>query len=157
MEKTKIIVLKDQMNAGKTTTMWLLLMSLKEQNASVRYFYNYNEDKEDNVPNKIPQAEYRFDFVAVLEWHDKVIVLDSRGDYAKYIVGQIRWALTNDPDYIVCAIQCRDYNNIWARFDRKFPNTQYQRVCFGVEKAEDEENALLVKQPTVEAIMKYMA
>lgn len=157
MEKTKIIVLKDQMDAGKTTTMWLLLMTLKEQNADVRYFYNYKEGKEDVVPNEMPSAENRFDFVAVLEWHRLVIVLDSRGDYAKFIVSQIKWALTNDPDYIVCAIQCRDYNNIWERFDSKFPNTRYKRVLFGVEKSEDEENALLVKQPTVDAIIKYMA
>ena len=157
MEKAKIIVIKDQMNAGKTTTIWLLLMTLKELGAEVSYFYNYKEGIEDNVPEVLPLAEDRFDFVAVLEWHGSVIVLDSRGDYAKYIVGQIRWALTKNPDYIVCAIQCRNYNNIWERFDKKFPNTQYKRVLFCVEYSEDEQKALLVKQPTVEAIIKYMA
>ena len=157
MEKTKFIVIKDLMDAGKTTTIWLLLMTLKEQKAVVRYFYYYKEDKEDIAPDEIPQADNRFDCVAVVEWHDLGIVLDSRGDYAKFIVSQIKWALSNDPDYVVCAIQSRDYNNIWERFDRKFPNTQYKRVIFGVEKAEDEKDALLVKQPTVEAIIKYMA
>lgn len=157
MEKAKFIVIKDQMNAGKTTTIWLLLLTLKEDNADVRYFYNYKEGKEDIVPNEMPLAEMRFDFVAVLEWHDLVIVLDSRGDYAKYINGQIRWALSQNPDYIVCAIQCREYNNIWERFDRQFPNTKYERICLGVEHADNPKDALIVKKPTVEAIMKYMA
>ena len=157
MEKTKFIVIKDQMDAGKTTTIWLLMMTLKEQGAGVRYFYNYKEGKEDIVPKEIPQAGDRFDFIAVLEWHDLVIVLDSRGDYAKYIVRQIKRALTNNPDYIVCAIQCRDYNNIWERFDSKFPNTKYKRICFWSEYAENAADAILVKQPTVEAIIRYMA
>lgn len=157
MEKTKLIIIKDQQNVGKTTTIWLLLMALKEHEAVIRYFFNYNEDKEVVVPEEIPQADKRFDFVAVLEWHKLVIVLDSRGDYAKYIVGQIRWALTYNPDYIVCAIQCRENNNIWNNFNYKFPNTKYERICFGVEHAEDEEDAFIVKKPTVEAIMKYMS
>lgn len=157
MYKTKFIVIKDQQNVGKTTTIWLLLITLKEQGAKISYFYNYNEDKEDIAPNEIPDADKRFDFVAVLEWHKLLIVLDSRGDYAKYIVSQIRRALSHDPDYIVCAIQCRDYNNIWERFNIKFPNTQYKRICIGVEHAEDEKDALIVKKPTIEAIMKYMS
>lgn len=162
MEKTKLIAIKDLQSAGKSTTMWLLLKALIEDGAKVQEnrLYDLNHDCDIDVPDEMPpHGDWEgIDFYVVLEWHDLIIVLDGRGDYPDYLVKDIKDALKLNPDYIICAIQMRPINrDIWNAFNNAFPNTQYERVFFGAEFAKDPKNALMVKQPTIEAIMKYMA
>ncbi|MBQ7631862.1 MAG: hypothetical protein IJS82_03780 [Paludibacteraceae bacterium] len=158
MEKTKFIVIKDLQNVGKTTTIWLLIKALNDAGATIKVLQDMNEN-DIQIPTEIPVGENLIDVWAVLEWHQLIIVLDSRGDYVTYLEGDIRYAIKNyHPDFMVCAVQERpDNNNIWNNFNYKFPNTKYERICFGVEHADDKAAALIVKQPTIKAIMKYMA
>lgn len=158
MKKTKIIVIRDTQNQGKSTTIWLLLKELLAQGAKVKELYNLNEDHDIEIPQEMPPQGFIYDIWAVLEWHERIIVLDSRGDYVRYLEADVRSAIKNcDPDFIVCAVQERPgYNNIWNNFNYKFPNTKYGRICFWVERSENEADSHLVKQPTIEAIMKYM-
>ena len=165
MDKTKLIIIRDFCNQGKTTTMWLLLKALIERKADVKKLLDLNNNKElDPSMEMPPQGELKhIDFMAALEWHNKMIVIDSRGDYVRKPVDDVTWAKMEwDPDYMICAIQNREEsspkgNNIWNYFNRNLPNTKYERVCFWSEYAENAADALLVKQPTVEAIIKYMA
>ena len=158
MEKTKFIVIKDLQNVGKTTTIWLLLKALMEAGATVKVLQDMNEN-DIVMPEEIPVGKKLIDVWAVLVWHELVIVLDSRGDYVRHLEYDIRYAIKNyHPHYMVCAVQERSSNNnIWNNFNYKFPNTKYERVCFGVEHAKDKADALKVKMPTIKAIMKYMA
>lgn len=160
MEKTKFITIKDLQNRGKTTTIWLLLKELTNRKANVRYIFNINENKEIELPGEMPPQGFLYDVYVILEWNGKVIVIISRGDFQRYIAKDVSWALTQEPDYIICSVQYNandDKNKIWKIFDKAFLNTQYERVCFWSEYAENAADALLVKQPTVEAIIKYMA
>lgn len=160
MEKTKLIAIKDLQNQGKSTTIWLLVFTLvKKQHAEVIRLYNQNIEEEiKELPETIPAGEDMYDIYAELKWNGNLIIIFSRGDYPDYLVGDINWALKSHPAYIVCAIQMRPINrDIWNAFNKEFPNTKYERVFFGVDNAEDETNALSVKEPTVKAIMKYMA
>ena len=160
MEHTKFIVIKDQVNAGKSTTIWLLVFTLvKDLHAEVVRLYNQNSETEiKELPDTIPSGEEMYDIYAELRWNGHLIIIASRGDDSDMLLGDVKWALQFHPDYMVCALQTRPINrDIWNAFNEAFPNTQYKRVFFGVEKAEDEENALMVKQPTVDAIIKYMA
>ncbi len=158
MGKTKLIVIRDTQNQGKSTTIWLLLKELLAQEAKVIELYNLNEDHAIEIPDEMPPQGFIYDVWAVLEWHERKIVLDSRGDYVRYLETDVRYAIKNfDPDFIVCAVQERPgYNNIWNNFNNKFPNTKYGRICFWVERSEGETDAHMVKRPTIEAIMKYM-
>lgn len=157
MEKTKFIVIRDYCNQGKTTTIWLLLKRLHDDGAVIKVLQDMNEN-DIEMPEEIPVRENMKDVWAVLEWRDLIIVLDSRGDYVRNLEHDIRYAIKNhNPDFMVCAVQERpNNNNIWNNFNWKFPNTKYGRVCFWVEHAENEADAHLVKQPTLEAVMKYM-
>lgn len=164
MEKTKFIVIRDYCNQGKTTTMWLLLKELLKDGARIIKLFDLNNNCDIEIPSEMPpKGEIaHIDYLAVLEWHDLIIVLNSRGDYVHKPVQDVRFAINNwNPDYIICTIQNRDRNasrgnNIWGNFDWYFPNTQYKRVCFWSEYAENLEDAIRVKQPIVEAIIKYM-
>ena len=165
MEKPKFIVIRDYCNQGKTTTIWLLLKALVEDNAQVKKLFDLNHNCDIEIPSEMPPKGKleNIDCLAVLEWHDLMIVLNSRGDYVHKPVQDIRYAMQNwSPDYIICAIQNREENsyrgnNIWNNFNWYFPATQYERICFWTEYAGEETDAIRVKQPTVEAIMKYMA
>ena len=160
MEKTKVIAIKDWQSHGKTTTLWLLLKALLEEGAKVNEIWDLNNNREIEIPEEMPPlGELEgIDYWAVIEWHNLVIVLDSRGDYAGYLESDLKCALEMCPDYIICAIQMRPINrDIWNAFNRACPNTSYQRVCFWTDLAENPIDAEKVKQPTVEAIMKYIA
>lgn len=160
MEKTKLIAIKDFQNQGKSTTIWLLLFTLvNDYHAEIVRLYNQNEEKDiEKLPDTIPADDDMYDIYAELRLGKQFIILFSRGDYPDRLVEDVNWALQFEPAYIVCAIQMRPINrDIWNTFNSAFPNTRYRRVFFGVEHAEDENNALTIKQPTVEAIIKYMA
>lgn len=165
MEKTKFIVIRDYCNQGKTTTMWLLLKALIEDGARVYKLMDLNRDHIIKIPSEMPpkgELEH-IDYMAVLEWHELIIVLNSRGDYVYKPVNDINIVINKwNPDYIICTIQNRDRitdtsNNIWNYFDKHLPNSKYERVCFWTEYATDETDAIRVKMPTVSAIIKYMA
>ena len=158
MEKTKLIVIKDQKNVGKTTTIWFLLKELIDAGATIKVLQDMNEN-DIVMLEDIPVGGNLIDVWAVLEWHELIIVLDSRGDYVRNLEYDIRYAIKNyNPNFMVCAVQERPgNNNIWNNFNYKFPNTRYERICFGVEYAEDEADALMVKKPTIKAIMRYMS
>ena len=144
--------------------MWLLLEALVNDNARVKKLVNLNHNCDMEIPSEMPpKGDLKdIDCLAVLEWHDLVIILNGRGDYVYKPVNDVRCAMkTWNPDYIICAIQNRDIisntgNNIWDNFDKNFPNTRYERVSFWSEFAE-EGFEKVVKRPTIEAIMKYMA
>ena len=158
MSQTKVIVIKDEQNQGKTTTMWLLLKALEQDNGIIKNLHDLNNDRPMAMPQTIPSSGFLVDFHAFVEWHGKSIVLNSRGDYVKTIVDDTTWALDElKPDYLICAVRWNSRNNkYWNAFNQVCPNTVYERVCFWSEKTDDAQTNLHAKQATVNAIMKYM-
>ena len=159
MEKTKLIAIKDFQDHGKSTTIWLLVFTLvKQLKAEIVRLYNQNEEKEINeLPETIPIGDEMYDIYAELRWNGLLLILIGRGDFADKLVEDIRWALDFRPDYIVCSIQMRPVNrDIWNAFDNAYPNTQYSRVSFWTENTIDPTRILEVKEPTIEAILRYI-
>lgn len=157
MKKTKIITIKDYQNQGKTTTIWLLLKALIEDGAEVQEIYDLNHSQYIEIPNEMPPQEL-YDVRVILRWRGRVVVIIGRGDYADYLVADIQWALNIEPDFVVCAVQCRvRKNDKWDAFNAAFPNNVYARISFWVERAKGEKEIPIVAHPTIEAIMKYMA
>lgn len=158
MSQTKVIVIKDEQNQGKTTTMWLLLKNLEQNNGVIKILHDLNNDKPMTMPQTIQTSGFLVDFHAVVEWQGKYIVLNSRGDYEHKIVEDTTWALDElKPDYLICAVRWNSRNNkYWNAFNQVCPNTVYERVCFWSEKTDDTQTNLQAKQATVNAIMKYM-
>ena len=95
---------------------------------SVKKLLDLNNNKElDPSMEMPPQGELKhIDLMAALEWHNKMIVIDSRGDYVRKPVDDVRWAKMEwDPDYMICAIQNREESspkghNIWNYFILSF-------------------------------------
>ena len=157
MSKTKVIVIKDEQNQGKTTTMWLLIKALEKNNGKIETLYDLNNDRPMTMPATIKSRGFLVDFHALVQWNGKYIVLNSRGDYEDKLVHDTTWALNEiQPDYLVCAVRWdKENNKYWNAFNQVCPNTQYDRVCFWSEKTDDAKTNLQAKQATVEAIMKY--
>ncbi len=160
IEKTRLIAIKDFESQGKSTTLWLLLFTLvKEQKATLIHLRNLNTCEDMSaLPENIPAGYDMIDFEAEVKWNGKLIIINSRGDYADYLVDDVKNALVKEPDYAINAIHCRERNHtIWNCYNAAFPNTEYKRVLFWSEHTDDFDSKLEVKNATVEAILKYMS
>lgn len=155
--KTKLVVVRDFSNQGKSTLLWMVLLELMKQKAdkiSCKHIYN---GEEITLPNTLPPYEDRWDFVAELLWHKLHIVIISYGDVYNNVDKALQNALQLHPDYIICAANIKHWGTYtWQLFETKYKNTDYDRVCFWSEKAVDAKDEERVKRPTVEAIIKYI-
>lgn len=152
----KLIVVRSNGNKGKTTTIWMVLYALMSQKAIVNHFHDYSG--RNTPPAIMPPVGSLPDFEADVTWNGKHIIIFSYGDTPKIVKDLMDKALAKHPDYIVCASRSQDRNNsTWRLFKSIYTNLRFERVCFWSEHSSNIVDALLVKQPTVEAIMKYMA
>lgn len=152
----RLIVVRSNGNCGKTTTVWMVLYELIRKGATINNFKDYSGRK--TVPANMPPVGSLPDFEADVTWNSKHIILFSYGDGPKIVKNLMNAALAKHPDYIVCASRSQyRTNSTWELFETTYTNLRFERVCLWSERSQNIANALLVKQPTVEAIMKYMA
>lgn len=154
--KTKLIVIKSNGNSGKTTTIWMLLYELVEQGAKI-ISLRYLDKKDFKLPAMFPPVGQRYDFVAELEWFRMRIVLFSQGDTPYAVKPWLDAIIETKPDFIVCASRSQwRTNSTWELFKTRYTNIHFRRVCFWTEYSTDSKDQLTVKEPTVEAIIKYI-
>lgn len=112
----KVIVIKGDPNAGKTTASRFILQVLLYQGATLVNYIALNGL--DNLKG---------DFVAVIEYKEKRIAICSCGD-------QLNWVLTNIITYInldVVVVTSRNY----ATFDKEVRNV-YNPIVFNKQKSD---------------------
>ena len=152
----RLIVVRSNGNKGKTTTIWMVLYELISRGATVRSFKDYSGRKA--VPAIMPPVGSLPDFEADVDWMGKHIIIFSYGDTPSTVQTLMNAALAKNPDYIVCASRSQNRtNSTWELFETTYTNIRYERVCLWSEHSVNIADALLVKQPTVEAIVKYIA
>lgn len=152
----KLIVVRSNENSGKTTTIWMVLYELLSRGATVRSFNDYSGLT--SVPATMPPVGTLYDFEAEVDWNGKYIILFSHGDDPSFVQALMNAALAKNPDFIVCASRSQNRtNSTWELFETTYTNIRFKRVCLWSEYTDNPANALLVKQPTVEAIIKYIA
>ena len=92
-----------------------------------------------------------------------MISLHRESEIKKYARGECKreWLITRDkiqPNYIICAANIRHWGaSVWNMIEKKYTNTAFERLCFWTEYAANKIDEQLVKRPTVEAIVKYIA
>ena len=157
--KTKLIVVKDYGNRGKTTLIWMVLLELINKRGASKNWCKYISNKEEMpIPETLPPYEERWDFMADLLWEKLHIVIISHGDTYDKVDRMLQKALQTQPDYIICAANMKHWGYYtWQLFENKYTNTDYDRVCFWSERAQDKKDEELVKRPTVEAIIQYIS
>lgn len=152
----KLIVVRSNENSGKTTTIWMVLYELLSRGATVISFKDYSGLT--TPPAIMPPVSSLYDFEADIDWNGKYIILFSHGDDPSFVQTLMNAALVKHPTYIVCASRSQyRTNSTWELFETTYTNIRFKRVCLWSEYTDNPANALLVKQPTVEAIIKYMA
>ena len=157
MNKTKLIVVRDYQDAGKTTLIWMVFLELLNAGARVVEFVD-THTKETNYPTTLPERAKRHDFIAKLEWNGKIIVIISFGDVERDVKNALEKIFPTHPDYIICAASIRYWAHCtWDLFKNIYTNLEFERVTFWSEHAVDDKDEQLVKRPTVEAIVKYIA
>lgn len=155
--KTKFIVVKSKGNSGKTTTVWLVYLELLKQGAIVLSFSNTYNGHPCAIPNTLPPANNRYDFVAELSLNNKRIVIISQGDVSAYVDNELQKVLPTSPDFVICASRSQyRTDSTWALFETKYTNLLYDRICFWSEYARYSLDEVQVKESTVEAIIKYI-
>ena len=155
--KTKLIVVKDYGNQGKTTLIWMIFLELVRLGANVISFYD-TKTGETTYPTILPRKDDRNDFEAILTWEGLSIVIVSYGDVYKHVNDKLAEVMPTKPDYVICAASIRySAHTTWNLFEETYTNIDYDRVCFWTEHAVNENDEELVKRPTVEAIVKYMS
>ena len=156
--KTKLIVVKDYGNRGKTTLIWMVLLELINKRGASKNWCKYIDNNEEMpIPETLPPSENRRDFRADLLLETLHIVIISHGDTYDKVDRMLQKALQSQPDYIICAANMKHWGFFtWQLFEAKYSNIEYDRVCFWSEKAVDQKDEELVKRPTVEAIIKFM-
>ena len=155
-QQPKLIVVRSNGNHGKTTTIWMVLYELISRGATVRSFKDYSGLT--SVPATMPPVGTLYDFEAEVDWNGKYIILFSHGDTPSWVQTLMNAALAKNPDFIVCASRSQyRTNSTWELFETTYTNLRFERVCLWSEYSANIANALLVKQPTVEAIVKYIA
>lgn len=155
--KTKLIVVKDYSNQGKTTLLWMVFLKLVRLEAKVVSFYD-TKTGETEYPTVLPPREDRNDFVAKLSWKSLTIFVVSYGDVYKDVKNKLNEIMPTRPDYIICAASIRYWAyTTWNLFEESYKNSDYDRVCFWSEHAVNQIDEETVKLPTVEAIIKYIA
>lgn len=155
--RSKLIVIKDYQNAGKTTTMWLVFLELVRLGAEVKLFSDKFDGESKDVPAVLPPSRKRYDFVAELYWDSMRVVIISHGDYFSFVNRELQKILPSKPDFVICAANVKHWGKYtWDSFKKTYTNLDYERVCFWSEKSADKKDEELVKRPTIEAIIKYM-
>ena len=112
----KVIVIKGDPNAGKTTASRFILQVLLYKGAKLVSYTALN-----GLNN------LKGDFVAIIEYKEKRIAICSRGD-------QLNWVLTNITTYInldVVVVTSRNY----ATFDKQIRNV-YNPIVFNKQKSD---------------------
>ena len=157
--KTKLIVVKDYGNRGKTTLIWMVLLELINKRGATKNWCTYISNNEEMaIPESLPPYEERWDFKADLLWENLHIVIISHGDTYEKVDRMLQEALQTQPDYIICAANMKHWGfYTWQLFEAKYTNIDYDRVCFWSERAQNKNDEELVKRPTVEAIIKYIS
>lgn len=151
----RLVVVRSNGNNGKTTTIWMVLYELISRGATVNNFKDYSGRKA--VPAIMPPVGSLPDYEAEMDWKGKHIILFSYGDTPGIVQTLMNAALAKNPDYIVCASRSQyRTNSTWELFETIYTNIRFERVCLWSEHSANIADALLVKQPTVEAIVKYM-
>ena len=154
----KFIVIKSTGNSGKTTTVWLTLLELLKQGATVVSFSNTYNGNPFPVPTVLPAPNSRYDFVAEVLFNNKRVVLMSMGDVAAVIDAELQKILPTNPDFIICAARSQSRTgSTWGLFEIKYTNLLYDRICLWSEYAAHPLDEVRVKEPTVEAIIKYIS
>ena len=154
----KFIVIKSTGNSGKTTTVWLTLLELLKNGAKVIKFSDTYNGKSITVPNTLPPANNRYDFVAEVSFNKKHVVLMSMGDVAAVVDAELQKILPTNPDFIFCASRSQyRTDSTWELFESKYTNLLYDRICLWSEYDAHPLNEVRVKEPTVEAIIKYIS
>lgn len=155
---TKLIVIKDWADRGKSLTIWMVLMELIRQGANVNWCKYTFGGKNMKIPAQIPPYQNRWDFVADLTWKGKHIAIVSHGDDVNDVDRELQNILPTKPNYIICAANIRHWGaSVWNMIEKKYTNTAFERLCFWTEYAANKIDEQLVKRPTVEAIVKYIA
>lgn len=156
--KTKLIVVKSNGNSGKTTTIWMIFLELVKQNAIVKFFGTTCLGSKLAYPTVLPASANRFDFVADVMFKNKRVVLVSMGDVAADVDTELQKILPTNPDFVICASRSQNRaGSTWELFVTKYTNLIYDRVCFWSEYAIHQLDEERVKQPTVNAIIKYIS
>lgn len=155
---TKFIVIKSTGDSGKTTTVWVTLLKLLNQGATVVSFSNTYNGNPLIVPTALPASNNRYDFVAEVLFNNKHIVLMSMGDVAAVVDAELQKILPKFPDVVICASRSQyRSDSTWELFETKYTNLLYDRICLWSEYAQDPLKEVRVKEPTVEAIIKYIS
>jgi len=155
-DKTKLIVVKSNGNSGKTTTLWMTLFELVDRGAIVKQLC-YLDKTSFVLPSSLPPENQRYDFIAELEWFKLRIVLFSYGDTASVVKNELDAILLTNPDYLICTSRSQyRTNSTWELFKTRYTNIYYRRVCFWSEFSDHSKDQITVKEPTVDAIVKYI-
>lgn len=155
---TKFIVIKSKGNSGKTTTIWLVYLELLKQGATVLSFSNTFHGNSYTIPNVLPPANNIYDFVAEVVFNKKRIVIVSQGDTPDYVDNELQKILPTSPNFIVCASRSQyRTDSTWELFETKYTNLLYDRICLWSEYTTNAQNKLIVKNPTIEVIVKYIS
>lgn len=154
---TRLIVVRSDQNSGKTTTIGMVLEELLADGATLRCCNNYWYGGHDIIPAALSGAIVGTDFYAELDWNGKFIIMNSAGDIQTDVQKMLNHALPQNPDYLICASRSQNRKgSSWELFETIYTNILYRRVCFWSEYSAYPKNKHIVKEPTVEAIIKYM-
>lgn len=155
--KTNLIVIKSKGNSGKTTTLWMLLFELVAQGAKIVSLCHVGNHISFTLPSTIPAKEDRHDFIAELDFCGLQVVLLSHGDLWTVVEAELDAILSKEPDFVVCASRSQKrVSSTWDLFERKYTNIHYNRMCIWSEYAAHSLDELVVKEPTVKAIVKII-
>lgn len=157
MNHTKFVVIKSTGNSGKSLTCKMLLMELIRSGASVHVFRVPHFDSSNTlVPTHLNNFPYG-DFYAELQWNNKEIIINSEGDAYAYVCEMLIYAIAQKPDYIICTSRSQSRGNAtWKLFEKNYPNNQYPRTAIWSEFSSDPNDKYIVKEPTIESIIKYL-
>lgn len=155
LRNTRIVVVKSEMNSGKTTTIWMVFFALRALGATMGNHSLYAKEPSAPFPSCITDPGCAYDFYAEVNWKGKHIALFSYGDDKTDVEYEIDGILSSvQPDVLICA--SRTKGDIWNLFETKYRNDMYPRIFIGAEWNSNSNMAILVKNATIEAIVKYI-
>lgn len=157
LNKTQFIIVRSGTNTGKTTTIGLVLLELLNQGAILKTCTSYSYSGSSIMPLALSRTIVGHDFYAELNWQGKFIIINSAGDIKADVQAMLNHALSQQPDYIICASRSQNRtNSSWELFKSTYTNLLYKRVCFWSEYTNNKNAVLRVKQPVVDAIIKSL-
>ena len=155
--KTKLIVIKSNGNSGKTTTIWMTLFELVNQGAKIISLRHVDSTTTFALPSSILPSGQRLYFVADLFWLNLRIVLLSHGDLPSVVQKELDAILLTNPDFVICASSSQwRTNSTWELFKMRYTNIHFNRICLWSEYSAHQKDELVVKGPTVNAIIRYI-